>query len=430
MEAIEQKKVLIRQALILDNTSEFHEEKADILIDGGQISRIDSKISSAADIEIRGEKLHVAPGFFDIGTQHGDPGFEHREDFASLAAAAFSGGYTGLAVMPNSAPAVDSKSGVSYVAQHSKKYGVALHPIGALSTGTQGGQLAELFDMHHHGAPAFSDGRNPAHNGALLLRALEYVKSFRGLVINRPEDAGLSAGGQMHEGPMSTSLGLPGIPGVAEVAALQRDIQLLRYADSKLLCHSISSGHSTALIEAAKSEKLKIYASVAAMNLAYNDERLLHFDKNFKLQPPLRQESDRLALIEAVKNGTIDLIVSNHEPLDFESAEKELPYADFGAATLEICFALSYSALKGSVKIGRLTEILSRRPREILGIEVPVIARKNAAELVVFETQVPFAYPLGRAQTKGVNVPALPARLQGAIRATIAHGHMVRAKGA
>ena len=411
--------IIIRQAKILDPTSDYHQKTCDIKIRDGRITRIADQIKGGGDEIIEGEELVVAPGFFDVGTQGGEPGLEHREDWDSLAAAAAAGGYTGLAIFPNTLPVIDNKSAVSYIRQHSGRNGVAFHAIGAVSQGGEGQQLAELYDMERHGAIAFSDGRNAIHNGSLLLKALEYVKTFEGWIINRPEDGPLRGKGQMHEGAMSTSLGLTGIPSLAEVSALQRDIELLRYAGSRLIVHGLSAGESLRHVAQAKSEGLQILASTPVMNLVFDDQTLLHFDANYKVMPPLRTERDREALIEGLKNGTIDFIVSNHEPLDVESVEKEFPYAEFGAVTLPTTFALLNTHLKGKLRLPQIIRLLSEAPRIALGLPVPSISTGEVAELVVIDPKANHIPTRENQQSKGVNDPFIGMPLKGRILATV-----------
>lgn len=418
------KSLLIRQARIIDPASKFHNKVVDVMIREGKITQISPSIKGKADHTLEGKDLHIAPGFFDIGTQGGEPGLEHREDWNSLSAAAKAGGYTGLALFPNTLPPVDSKSGISYVLQQNNRYGIRFYPIGALSKGIHGEQMAELFDMHRHGAVAFSDGRHSVHNGSLLLRALEYIRGFDGWILNRPEDGPLRGSGQMHEGSMSTALGLPGIPSVAETTALKRDIDLLKYSGSKLIAHGLSTRESVQLIAEAKKEGLNIRATVPVLNLIYDAQQLLHFDPNFKVMPPLRASYDRDALQQAVKDGTIDLIVSNHEPLDIESKEKEFPYTEFGAATLEICFALLNTHLKSTLKLPRIIRLLSVAPREVLGLEVPVIEKNEAADLVVFDPKETVERPKGKGFSKGINDPVAGQVLKGAIKATVLGQHI------
>jgi len=422
VEALKNISIIIRQARILAPTSKFHQQVADLMIRDGKITQISEQIKSKADHVIEGKQLYVAPGFFDLGTQGGEPGMEHREDWISLSRAAMAGGYTGLALFPNTAPVIDSKSGVSYILQHSGRYGVHFFPIGALSKGTEGQQMAELFDMRHHGALAFSDGRHSVHNGSLLLRALEYARSFDGWIINRPEDGPLRGSGQMHEGSMSTALGLPGIPSVAETTALKRDIDLLRYTGSKMIVHGISTRESVQLIADAKKEGLDIRATVPVLNLVYDAQSLLHFDANFKVMPPLRASYDRDALIQGLRDGTIDLVVSNHEPLDIESKEKEFPYAEFGAITLETSFPLLNTHLRSIFKVPQLVHLLSVAPRQLLGVPVPEIRKNEMADLVVFDAKAAFQPPARGHFSKGVNDPVDAAGLKGRVLATVCAG--------
>ncbi len=413
--------VLIRQVILIAPTHEMHLQKVDIHVLDGIIQAIDSSLSKPKDATIiEADHLHLSIGWLDIGTQVGEPGLEHREDFRSVSSAAAKGGYTALACAPNTMPAVDSKATVQYTINNTIHSSVDFHPIGAISQATQGKDLAELYDMAQAGAVAFSDGKKPIQNAALMLRALDYVKAFDGVLINRSEDATLAHSGQMNEGYHSTMMGTVGIPHVAEELMLQRDIDLVKYTQSKLHISAVSTARSVDLIRAAKKEGLNITASVAIMNLIFEDEVLTSFDPNFKVLPPLRTKNDRLALIKGVKDGTIDTIISNHVPLDVEANELEFAYAKFGAIGLETVFPLWSKYLKKKIDLSILVEKLAYNSRKCLNLPLPKIEEGAKCNFTLFQTQQNWTFE--KSASKSKNTPFLgeqfDAKIYGIINGT------------
>ncbi len=364
----------------------------------------------------------VSIGLMDVGTQTGDPGFEHREDLNSTAHAAMSGGFTTIAPFPNNDPVTHTKTEVLYLKNKTKSYLVDFQPIGALSTDCKGKDIAEFLDMHHAGAVAFGDGKNSTQDSGLILRGLQYAKIFDGLIINSPFNKNIAPHGQVHEGLISTSLGLPGIPALAEELMLQRDIQLLEYADSRLHVHNISTAKSVELVRQAKKNGLKLTASVAALNLCFDDTAIENFDTNFKVLPPLREKTDIEALIKGLKDGTIDFISTNHTPIDIEGKELEFPYADFGALGLETAFAMTHTFLHKKLTINQLVEKWAIRPREILGLDVPKIEEGAQANLMLFDPAHEWSAESKNQFSKSKNDPLLGKILRGYVLGVVNKG--------
>lgn len=383
---------------------------------------------SADDADVwEGEDLHVSPGWIDIGAQTMDPGFEHREDLSSLCRAAAAGGYTGLAVFPNTDPVVHSKAEVQYQRSLNEQQPVRILPIGAVSRDAAGEEIAEMYDMHEAGAVAFSDGKNPVQRSGLLLRALLYVRPLEGLVIDRPLDSSLAAGGQVHEGEVSIRMGIRGIPALAESTQVHRNIQLLRYAESRLMLHGISSEDSLGLIRAARQEGLDLTASIPVWNLVFTDEDVSRYDPQYKLMPPLRSARDRDRLREALRDGTVDLIASDHTPLEDDRKEVEFPYAAFGASSLETVFALCCTHLVPEVlSLPDLIARLAVRPREILHIPVPHIQQGALAEMTLFKPKAAWTFDIRQQQSKGRNNPLHQKNLNGIVDGVIRGVHVFR----
>ncbi|MBK9488962.1 MAG: dihydroorotase [Haliscomenobacter sp.] len=413
---------LLRKATVIDSNSPYHGKVVDIFIEGDKITSIGSELKRKADQVIEIEGIHVSPGWVDIGVQVGDPGFEHREDLRSVSAAAASGGFTAIGAQPNTYPVVDGKTEVAYLVQHSRGKLVDILPIAAITAKCQGKDITEMIDMHHAGAIAFSDGNHAIADNGMILRALEYVKAFDGIVINQPLDRTLAFEGQMHEGVVSTSLGMKGIPNLAEDLMVQRDIYLTQYAESRLHLANLSSQFAVELVRRAKAKGLKISCSVAALNLAFDDRALVEFDSNYKVLPPLRSHEDIEALKQGLKDGTIDLIGSNHVPLEEEAKKLEFPYADFGAIGLETTYALVNTHLEGVLSQTELVEKLAINPRRIFNLEEITVREGAKANLTVFHPHQTWTFERSHIFSKSGNSPLLGKRLKGKVIGVVNNG--------
>ncbi len=376
--------LLIRQARVVAPSSEFHDQVVDVLIQDGIIKNIGKDITAKDAQVIQGKGLHIAPGFADIFADYREPGYEHKETIASGLDAAAAGGYTHVMVVPNTNPTVSTKSNVQYLIKRAQGHAVNLHPLGALTQDIAGKVLAEMMDMHSNGAIAFTDGWKPVQNANLMLKALEYVRAFDGTVVQIPADAALSEGGLMHEGPVSTKLGMSGIPSLAETILLHRDIELLRYTGSRLHVTGISSAEGVEMIRAAKKEGLNITCSVTPYHLALNDESLNTYNSLYKVNPPLRSEADRQALIAGLKDGTIDCIASHHRPQEWDAKAKEFEYASDGMNIQEVAFSIAYQAVGDKVPLARLIDAIAVKPREIFGLVQGVFSKDNTADITLF----------------------------------------------
>lgn len=399
-------KILLQKATIVDPGNPFHLQQKDLLFTNGFLEKIGDDLD-AKDAEIwKGDGLFVSPGWMDIGAHTMDPGFEHREDLNSFCQAAAAGGYTAVAVFPNTEPFVHSKAEVRYIQESPPHIPVQLLPIGAVSRNGAGEDIAEMYDMYTAGATAFSDGANPVQKSGLLLRALQYVKAIDGLVIDQPLDLSLASKGQIHEGHVSTALGMRGIPSLAESSQVYRNIQLLRYTDSRLLLHAISSLESLDMIRDARNEGLSLGVTVPAINLVYTDRELETFDTGFKVMPPLRSESDRDALRIGLADDTIDAIISNHLPLEEDQKDVEFPYAGFGASGLETTFSLVNTHLvPQNISLVQLITKLCHHPRKAMGLPQISLLPGTRAEVTVFQPDKRWTYVANEQCSKGRNNP-------------------------
>lgn len=376
-------KVLIKQALIADPQSTFYNKIQDILVENGVITEISPEITVESDREIKRPGLTVSPGWVDLFAHFNDPGTEYKETLETGSAAAAAGGYTEVLVLPNTKPAVQNKTAVEYVVQKSRNLPAAVHPIGAVSKNIEGKDLAEMYDMHASGAVAFSDGLKPIQSAGLLMKALQYVKAFDGVVIQLPDDASIGANGLMNEGIISTRLGLPGKPIIAEELMVARDIKLARYTGSKLHFTGVTSPKSLEYISRAKASGLNVTCSVTPYHLYFCDEDLMEYDTNLKVTPPLRTRQDRDALREAVRNGQVDAIASHHLPQDADHKVLEFEYAEPGMIGLQTSYAVVQTVLP-DLPADQVIRLFSINPRAIFGLEQVAIEKGTKANMTLF----------------------------------------------
>lgn len=403
-------KYLIRSARIMDPDSPHHRKIRDILIEGKQIEKIGEKLKAPDAREIHFPNLHVSPGWFDLYANFCEPGYEHREEISTGLNAAAAGGFTGVLIRPDTHPALHGKSEIEFVINKARGHAVALYPMGALTRNTAGIDLTEMIDLHHAGAAAFSNGEAPLESNGILLRSLQYLRPFDGVLIYRPLMKKL-ADGPVHESKISAMLGMKGSPALAEELAVNEAIELARYTETRLHLAKVSTAGSVALIRKAKKEGLPITASVAAHHLLLDEESLLSFNENFKVLPPLRGKKDVKALRKAVLAGVIDTIVSDHEPLDPESKQREFEFAAPGIAGIETCFSLALAALPGHIDL--LLNAFIRGPRQVLGMEIPTIEEGAPAELTLFDPELEWIPSEHTRQSKAMNHPLLNTRLKG-----------------
>ncbi|MCX6311469.1 MAG: dihydroorotase [Bacteroidetes bacterium] len=406
-------KILLQNILIIDPNSPYNNQHTDVLIEKGMIAQIGKFISASDAIVISGTNYHVSPGWMDLHAHLRDPGFEFKETIESGANAAAKGGFTAVLAMPDTLPVVQTKSAVEYIIKRSEQLPVDIIPAGALTQDLKGKEMAELYDMHLAGAKAFTDAEHPVHHGGLLVRALMYANNFGGKIHLRSDEETVSQGGQMHEGIMSTMLGLKGIPALAEELMIARNIYLAEYAGAPIHLMGVSTEKSVQLIREAKSKGLEVTAAVHAYNLFWNDSVLEDFDTNYKVNPPLRGENDRKALLDAVADGTIDCITSGHSPEDIENKVVEFDLAAFGITGLESAFALACSSDKFSAE--QLVNALSIQPRKITDMVIPVIKAGEKANLTVFDPTAKWTFTLKDIYSKSKNTPLVGKELTGKV---------------
>lgn len=374
-------KVLIKNATVLSPSSPFHGKNKHILIENGIIKKIGDELNMQADEIISHEGLCVSVGWMDCFANFCDPGEEYKETLETGAKAAAAGGFTEVMVIPNTHPVVSNKSQVEYIIQKSKSLQVTIYPIGAVTKNAEGKELSEMFDMFNNGAIAFSDGTNPLQSSGILQKALEYILAIDATIIQLPDDKSIGAHGLMNEGEISTKLGLQGKPALSEELMIARDLEILRYTNSKIHFTGISTQKSLELITAAKKDKLRVSCSVTPYHLFFCDEDLKDYDTNLKVNPPLRTKQDRNALREGIKNGVIDFIASHHQPEDWDHKVCEFQYAKNGMETLESVFG---AAQKSGVTTETFVKMQTENIRSIFNLPVPSIAEGETASLTLF----------------------------------------------
>lgn len=408
-------KVLLKQASIVSSSSPFNGLLKDILIDEGIIVSIKDLITDTAATIVDIDGLHVSIGWMDVFAHFCDPGLEHRETIASGAAAAAAGGFTDVLVMPNTQPVIHNKSQVEYIVNKSTALPVHVHPIGAVTRDAEGKELAEMYDMRKAGAIAFSDGIHTIQNSGLLVKALQYIKAFDGIIIQIPDDKSIGSSGLINEGIISTQLGLPGKPAMAEELMVARDIKLARYSNSRLHFTGISSAKSVEYIQRAKQSGISITCSVTPYHLVFCDEDLQQYDTNLKVNPPVRTSKDRAALLAALVDGTIECIASHHIPHNIDNKECEFEYAKNGMIGLESLFGAVWSMVNGEWPIGDLIERLSVAPREIFGLPIPEIKEGAVASLTLFNPSATYIFERSMIQSKSSNAAFIGKKMKGKV---------------
>ncbi len=380
-------KLLIKSATLVDNTSDLNFKVKDVLIEDGFITDISDKIESKADKIIKRKNLHISEGWLDTSVSFGEPGYEERENIENGLNTASSSGFTSLLLNPNTKPLIDSHSSVSHIIKKSINHTSTVYPIGNLTLNGDGKQLAPLYDMKLAGAIAYGDHKKSIKDSSLMKIALEYSKSFGGLVISYPNDESLSTNGVMNEGLMSTSLGLKGIPTVSESIQVYRDLEILEYSGGRLHIPYITTGKSVAMIKDAKKRGLNVTSSVSLAHLILNDNDLSDYNTNLKLSPPLRSKTDSDLLKKALLEGTIDYVTSMHEPIDIDNKKVEFDNALSGSIGLECMFG----ALLNIFPLDRTIDILTRR-KSNLSIDQNKIQVGSKAELTLFDPDFTYTF--------------------------------------
>ncbi len=417
-------KILLQRINIISPGSPHHLTEKDILIENDKIISVAIAGSvSADDAElIKGNGLFVSSGWFDLHVNFGEPGEENKEDIDSGCRAAMQGGFTGVLVMPSTIPSISGRPTVEYILKRAKNLLVDVNVAGTISDRREGKELSEMYDMFLAGTRVFTDEKIAIQDSGLMLRALLYTQNFGGKIFSFAEDKFLAAKGQIHEGIVSTGLGLRGIPSIAEEIMINRDLALAEYTNSSIHFSTISSKKSVDLIRKAKSRGIKVTADVSAAHLFFDDNSLNGFDTVFKLKPPLRSPDDKEALIEGLIDGTIDCICSDHLPQEIENKKKEFELADYGASGIETAFAVARTATINKLSLPELVSKFTSHPRHCIGLKTGLIEVNQRADLTVFNPDFNWTVNINQLKSKSKNNPFLGQALTGKAFAVINRG--------
>lgn len=409
---------------LIDPRNSFHNQEVDIFLSNGTVEAIGpaGTVPIPEDcIELNHSKGYVSPGWVDMNAQLLDPGSEHIETLSELSNAAKLGGFTHICCYSHTSPHIDQAQMVQAVLGRCDQLGLKLHLIAAVTRGQKGMEMADLYDMHQTGAKAFGDGSHGLQHPGVLARALLYLQSFNGLLINYPFDERLGGNGQMHEGPVSTKLGLKGIPALGEQLGLVRDIEVLKYTGGRMHFQPLSLYSSALVVSEAKKENVEVSCSINTSSLRFSDDMLLSFDTNLKVFPPHRDIEEVKSLKEAVKEGLVDVLCSGHFAQGLEEKKLSFENASFGQLNLQSSFSIANEALvaEGHINLGRLIELMSINPRKIMGIEDGHVKVGAKADLTLFDPGLSWQLDRSHIFSSASNHPLIDKKLQGRSLGTI-----------
>ncbi len=418
------KQTLLKGGTLLDPVNE-KEYKSDVLLVHGKIANIGKVNTKDADV-IDCKGMVITHGFCDLHVHFREPGREDKETLQTGSQAALAGGFTRVCTMPNTDPPIDSPESVRFIAEKGAECPIYIHPIGAATKGQMGKELTEMGGMAKEGAAAFSDDGIPIMDGGVMRRVLEYGGMLDKSVINHAEDVCLRSDGVMNEGKMSTKLGLTGNPVEAEGVMVHRDLELAKLTGAKIHVPHMSTKQSVDLVAEMKKEHENVSAEVAPHHLFFTDEDLGTFDTHLKVAPPIRSKMDKKALVEGLKNGTIDCIATDHAPHTIEDKETTFDMAAFGMIGLESCLGAVLKVLVQEEKMNLLPVIqaLTVNPRKVMGFETDLFAEGQLAELVIFNPNERWEFTKADIQSKSVNSPFVGKSLKGKVKYTIVKGNI------
>jgi dihydroorotase len=419
--------LLIKNGRVIDPAS-GHDGIADVWIKDGIIRDVGMELPSSEVDEFDATGMIVAPGFIDMHVHLREPGFEHAETIESGSRAAAAGGFTSICPMPNTAPVNDNATVTSYIIERARRHAVVnVFPIGAITKGSAGEELAAIGSMLKAGAVAISDDGRPVMNARVMRRAMEFARSFNIPVIDHCEDLHLSAGGDMHEGLESVRLGLRGIPGCSEDVMVARDILLAEVTGARYHVAHISSRNSVEMVAFAKSRGLAVTAEATPHHLMLSDSDMAPYDSNFKMKPPLRSRCDVGAVVSGVVSGAIDAIATDHAPHPGSEKMQEFEKCPFGILGLETALGIALENLlhPGKVDLMRVVELFTTGPARILGIGRGTLAAGASGDVTIFSTEREWTYDVNKSFSKSRNSPFDGRRFRGGPVATVVAGRVV-----
>ena len=420
-------RLLIKNGRVIDPASGY-DGVADVWIEDGVIKGVGPNLTATGAEVFDATGLIVAPGFIDMHVHLREPGFEHAETIESGSRAAAAGGFTSICPMPNTKPVNDNATVTSYMIEKARRHAVVnVYPIGAITKGSLGEELAAIGSMKQAGAVSISDDGRPVMNARVMRRAMEFARSLGMPVINHCEDLHLSAGGDVHEGAESVRLGLRGIPGCSEDVMVARDILLAEVTGARYHVAHISSRHSVEMVKFAKSRGLAVTAEATPHHLALADRDMKPYDSNYKMKPPLRAPRDVSAVLEGVANGAIDVIATDHAPHPGSEKMQEFESCPFGILGLETAIGVTLEQMvhPGSIGVARMVQLFTTGPARILGLDRGTLAKGAAADVTIFSLDREWTYDVNKSFSKSRNSPFDGKSFKGGPVATVVAGEVV-----
>ncbi len=420
-------KLIIKNGRVIDPATR-RDETADLLIEGFHIEAVEP------NIEVEGARVYdaagkiVAPGFIDLHVHLREPGLPHAETIETGARAAAAGGFTRICCMPNTQPVNDSATVTGYILEKARQSAVVkVHPIGAITQGSKGEELAPIGTLKRAGVVAISDDGMPVMNARVMRRAMELARSFGLTVVQHCEDLHLSSGGDMHEGVASCRRGLRGIPACSEDVMVARDLLLAEITGARYHVAHLSTKNSMAMVAFAKSRGLPVTCEVTPHHLALTDEDSIPYDSNFKMKPPLRGREHLEALLEGVADGTVDAVATDHAPHTGYQKMQEFERCPFGVIGLETAVAVVFDVLfhPGRISLMRLVELFTTGPAQAFGLPAGRLAPGEAADVTILDPELEWTYDVNRTFSKSKNSPFDGRRFRGAAVATFVDGQLV-----
>lgn len=405
--------ILIKSAKIINAQSKHHNMIMDVLIRKGKIEKIAKSINDKNTKEYKAKNLHLSAGWFDLHANFGEPGFEHQETLQTGMDAALKGGFTGVMLMPNNKPSIDNKSMINFIYNSVKGNVIDVIPAGNITKNGEGNEIVEMNDMHSAGCKAFTDDKKSVSRNEVIKIAMLYSKDSDTLIMNYPNDKSIANNGFMHEGAISTMLGLRGIPSLAEEMMVDRDINMCKYTNSRLHISYISTKDSLKKIKSAKNKGIRVTTDVTIHNLFLTDKAVDNFDTRYKVLPPLRTKKDNKALITGIKNGTIDAISTDHTPRTEEDKKIDFDNAANGIIGLETAFGLLGKNILPQIGLNTLIEKISINPRKILKMKEIIIEEGEYANITLFNPDLEWTFTADNIRSKSTNTPFVGTKLKG-----------------
>jgi dihydroorotase len=420
-------KLLIRNGRVIDPAS-GRDGTADVLVADGRIQAVGENLDAAGATVYDATGRIVAPGFIDMHVHLREPGFEHAETIETGARAAAAGGFTTVCCMPNTKPVNDSATVTSYIVERARNHAaVKVYPIGAITKGSEGEELASIASMKAAGVVAISDDGRPVMNARVMRRAMETARGLDLPVINHCEDLNLSAGGDMHEGIQSTRLGLRGIPSASEDVMVARDILLAETTGARYHVAHLSTKFSVQMVAFAKSRGLNVTCEVTPHHFALCDDHMPPYDANYKMKPPLRGCGDLTAMLDGIGSGVVDALATDHAPHPGSEKMQEFEKCPFGILGLETALGLTFQHLvqTGRITVARMVELYTTGPARVLGLREGTLAPGSDADITVLDESIEWTYDVNRSPSKSRNTPFDGASFRGGPVATMVRGAWV-----